>query len=59
MVRRVGFTNPEAVKAYIIDRLSRKYLVSPQAMRIRLQRWPIDALKKIDTAMTEELDFLE
>jgi hypothetical protein len=59
MVRRVGFTNPEAVKAYVVDRLSRKYLVSPQVMRIRLQRWPVDALKKIDTAMMEEWDFLE
>lgn len=59
MVRRVGFTNPEAVKAYVIDRLSRKYLVSPSTMRYRLQHWPVDVLKKIDTAMTEELDFLE
>lgn len=59
MVRRVGFANPEAVKAYVVDRLSRKYLVSPSTMRYRLQRWPVDALKKIDTAMREELDFLE
>ena len=59
MVRRVGFTNPEAVKAYVIDRLSRKYLVSPPTMRYRLQQRPIDVLKKIDTAMGNELDFLE
>lgn len=59
MVRRVGFANPEAVKAYVIDRLSRKYLVSPSAMRYRLQRWPVDVLKKIDAAMRDELDFLE
>lgn len=59
MIRRVGFTNPEAVKARVVDRLSRKYLVSPQVMRIRLQRWPVDGLKKIDTAMRDELDFLE
>jgi hypothetical protein len=59
MVRRVGFANPEAVKAYVVDRLSRKYLVSPSTMRYRLQRWPVDVLKKIDAAMRDELDFLE
>lgn len=59
MVRRVGFANPEAVKDYVVDRLSRKYLVSPSTMRYRLQRWPVDVLKKIDTAMRDELDFLE
>lgn len=59
MVHRVGFANPEAVKRYIVDRLSRKYLVSPSAMRYRLQHWPVDALKKIDSTMREELDFLE
>jgi len=59
MVRRVGFANPEAVKAYVVDRSSRKYLVSPSTMRYRLQRWPVDILKKIDAAMRDELDFLE
>jgi hypothetical protein len=59
MVRRVAFANPEAVKAYVVDRLSRRYLVSPSTMRIRLQRWPVDVLKKIDAAMRDELDFLE
>ena len=59
MVRRVGFANPEAVTARVIDRLSRKYLVSPSAMRYRLQNRPVDVLKKVETAMREELDFLE
>jgi hypothetical protein len=59
MVRAVGFANPDAVKVYVVDRLSRRYLVSPPAMRYRLQRWPVDVMKKIDAAMREQLDFLQ
>lgn len=59
MVRLVGFANPDAVKSYVVDRLSRKYLVSPQAMRYRLKNRPVDVMRKVDAAMQDELDFLE
>lgn len=59
MVQRTGFANPNAIKGYVVDRLSRKYLVSPSTMRYRLINWPVNVMKKIETAMRDELDFLE
>lgn len=59
MVQRAGFANADAIKGYVVDRLSRKYLVSPSTMRYRLMNWPVNVMAKIETAMRDELDFLE
>lgn len=58
LVTAAGFGNVEAVEAYLVDRLARRYRVSTQAMRIRLGEWPIRVLDRVAAAMRERLAFL-
>ncbi len=59
LVGLAGFNNPDAIKARLASNLSKKYLVSAEAMRHRLGEWPIQTMKKIDDAMREKFDFLD
>ncbi len=59
LVTAAGFGNKEAVIQYMISILCKKYIVSYEAMKYRLDEWPIRIIEKIISAMKEELDFLE
>ena len=59
LVEIAGFSDPSAVKKYLVKRLSEEYDVSPTTMNIRLNEWPIKIFDKIDQAMKEGLDFLD
>jgi Zn-dependent peptidase ImmA (M78 family) len=59
LVEIAGFSDPSAVKKYLVKRLSEEYDVSPTAMNIRLNEWPIKVFDKIDQAIKEGLDFLD
>ena len=59
MVGVVGFSNPDAIKNKLGGVLATKYEVSVGAMNIRLKNWPVDAWKKIDEAMNNQLEFLD
>lgn len=59
LVEIAGFSDPSAVKKYLVKRLSEEYDVSPTAMNIRLNEWPIKVFGKIDQAIKEGLDFLD
>jgi len=59
MVTIAGYKNPEVIKKYIANDLTKRYEVSPQAMKYRLEKWPIEVMDKIDRAMKNGLDFLD
>lgn len=59
MVTIAGYDNPEIIKKYIANDLAKRYEVSPQAMKIRLNEWPVKAMERIDRAMKNGLDFLD
>ena len=59
MVIVVGYNNPEVIKKYVANDLAIRYEVSPQAMKYRLEKWPVDVIGKIDRAMKEGLNFLD
>lgn len=59
MVNAVGFSNPEAIKNKLSGLLAAQYEVSTSAMKYRLDKWPVDAFNKIDTAMKDQLEFLD
>ena len=59
MVTIAGYKNPEVIKKYIANDLAKRYEVSPQAMKYRLEKWPIEVMDKIDRAMKNGLDFLD
>lgn len=58
IVNKVGFGDVEVIKKYTVELLSRKYQVSSQAMRYRLDEWPVKIMEKIDEAVREQLNFL-
>lgn len=59
LVAAAGFGNKDAVIQYMISILCKKYIVSYEAMKYRLDEWPIRIIEKIISAIKEELDFLE
>jgi hypothetical protein len=59
MVNAVGFGNPEAIKHKLCGVLAAKYEVSTSAMKYRLEKWPVDVFNKINTAMKDQLEFLD
>ncbi len=58
IVNEVGFGDAVAIKKYVAELLSREYQVSSEAMRYRLNEWPIKIMEKIDEAVKEQLNFL-
>lgn len=59
LVKVAGFDDPDAIINYLISKLSKKYEVSPQTMKYRLNEWPIEIIEKVVAAMKERLPFLE
>ncbi len=59
LVRNAGYRDPIAVEKYLVDRLSRQYEVSAQAMRHRLGEWPINIMDKMKKAMRDRVDRLD
>jgi Zn-dependent peptidase ImmA (M78 family) len=59
MVTVAGYNNPEVIKKYIANDLAKRYEVSAQAMKFRLEKWPVEVMDKIDRAMKDGLDFLD
>jgi len=58
-VNSAGFQNPPAIKNFLAGKLADRFEVSVQAMKIRLDEWPIKVFDKIDQAMKDGLDFLD
>ena len=59
MVTVAGYNNPGVIKKYIANDLAKRYEVSPQTMKIRLENWPVEVIGKIDRAMKDGLNFLD
>ena len=59
MVCAVSFGNPEAIKKKLAGVMADRYEVSVSAMTYRISNWPVDAWKKIDAAVKDQLEFLE
>ncbi|MCP4364304.1 MAG: ImmA/IrrE family metallo-endopeptidase [Planctomycetes bacterium] len=58
LVSKAGFRDPSAILRYLVGQLSRRYVVSPTAMGIRLGEWPINVIEKVEWALKEKLDYL-
>ena len=58
LVRSRGFADPEGVKRDLLRRLSRRYQVSPAAMRYRLMHWPVKIVDALAKALHERSDTL-
>ena len=52
------FGSPEYLKKIIASKLADRYEVSQISMTIRLEKWPLKVMEKIDDAMKNELTFL-
>ncbi len=58
LISKVGFKDSGAVLRYLVERLSKRYVVSPAAMGIRLGEWPINVIEKVESALREKHDYL-
>jgi hypothetical protein len=54
-----GFADPEGVKRDLLKTLSRRYQVSPAAMRYRLMHWPVKLVDPLARALRERSHSLE
>ncbi len=59
LVRRRGFAEPEGIKHDLLKALSRRYQVSPAAMRYRLMHWPVKVVDSLAKALREQSQTLE
>lgn len=59
LARNRGFTDPDRLKRDLVNRLSRRYQVSPTAMRHRLKNYPLKIVDALARALRERRDFLE
>jgi hypothetical protein len=53
IVAAVGFDNPEAIKKSLVGGLSKKYEVSPMAMRIRLGEYTTKIMDRVEQAIED------
>ncbi len=59
LVGVAGFDNPQAIKNHLATLLAKTFDVSYQAMTYRLGEWPTLVRDKVESSMSNRLDFLE
>ena len=58
LVRSRGFADSEGIKRDLLKAMSRRYQVSPAAMRYRLMHWPVKLVDALAKALRERSDIL-
>ena len=58
LLRAVGFTNVEAIEKYLVLQLAKRFDVSQQTMRYRLDEWPVRVLERMHKSFQDRLDYL-
>lgn len=58
LARGLGFADPDRLKRDLVKLLTRRYRVSPDAMRYRLKNYPLKILDSLLRALREQMDFL-
>lgn len=59
LVRSRGFADPEGIKRDLLKALSRRYQVSPAAMRYRLMHWPVKLVDALAKALRDRSNALD